>query len=663
MILILWSIAILAGTGLAALLAGRKAPAMATGLGTIGTVVGGWTGLFGAASAWLGGAPGGIHWEWSLPVGALDLQLDSLSAFFILPILGLAMPAAIYGGESWKAWEKEKNLGAAWFFHNLLVAAMVLVVVAGNAVVFLMAWEIMALAAYFLVVFKDEKPAVREAGWSCLVATHWGTAFLVVLFLLMGQAAGSLDFHQWRMAGLETSGQTGWFFVLALIGFGATAGFLPLAGWLPEAHPAAPSHISALMSGVMIQTGIYGLVRLLACLGEPAPWWGWVLVAIGLTSGILGSWLALAQQDLKRLLAYSSVENTGIVALGLGLGLIGISAQAPVVAILGFSGALFHVVNHAIFKGLLFLGAGSVGHGTGTQDMERLGGLLQRMPWTGAAFLAGAAASCGLPPCNGFLSKLLILMGAFTGLATLELRWLAPLLATLAGLGLIGGLAAVGFTKVFGIVFLGEPRSAEADRATEAGPARRAMMGLLAIGCLAGGLFGSALLHFVTPILQILVKAPAEILELNLAGAARSLSMVFYGFLALLTLALALAALRRRLLAGRSVTRQPTWDGGYAQPVLRRQYTGSSFVQPLTHWFAGLLPPERRLKAPSGWFPAGVARATELPDCGRQKRFRPWFAALHRGLAAIRLRPSGGAPFQVLWITATLLVLLIWKLR
>ena len=257
---------------------------------------------------------------------------------------------------------------------------------------------------------------------------------------------------------------------------------MPLHVWLPEAHPAAPSHVSAVMSGVMIKTGIYGLLRALTLLGAPPAWWGWLLVGIGLTSGVLGVLFALAQHDLKRLLAYHSVENIGIIALGLGVGLLGVSAATPALAVLGFAGALLHVVNHAVFKGLLFLGAGAVQHATGTREIDHLGGLLKRMPWTGATFLVGAAAISGLPPLNGFVSEFLIYLGAFHGGAALSGANAVASLFVILALALIGGLALACFAKAFGIIFLGEPRSEHAaprargragDAAADAAPGRR----------------------------------------------------------------------------------------------------------------------------------------------------------------------------------------------
>ena len=281
-----------------------------------------------------------------------------------------------------------------------------------------------------------------------------------------GRGSGGLDFNQ--LGGL-TPELAGLCFVLAVIGFGAKAGILPFHVWLPEAHPAAPSHVSALMSGVMIKTGIYGILRILTFLGPLPAWWGCALICIGLFSGVIGVLFALAQHDLKRLLAYHSVENIGIIVMGLGIGLFGISTGSPALAVLGFAGGILHVANHALFKGLLFLGAGSVIHGAHTHEIDHLGGLLKRMPWTALTFLIGSIAISGLPPLNGFVSEFLIYVGAFDGALPAKGVSAVPLLAVIAGLALIGGLATACFTKAFGIVFLGEPRSDHPARARESG--------------------------------------------------------------------------------------------------------------------------------------------------------------------------------------------------
>src|SRR5262249_14191397 len=261
------------------------------------------------------------------------------------------------------------------------------------------------------VTFEHEKAEVRRAGWVYLIATHLGVAFLFLTFVLLGRSAGSLEFSAFRSMPALGAGLAGLIFVLALVGFGAKAGFVPFHVWLPEAHPAAPSHVSALMSAVMIKMGVYGILRTLTFLGPPAPWWGPTLAGLGLLTGLVGIALAGQQRDVKRVLAYSSIENVGLIGLGLGVGLWGQASDRPAVAVLGLTAALLHTWNHALMKGLTFLAAGSVLHGTGTRDVEKLGGLMKRMPWTANLLLVGAVAIAALPPLNGFASKWLLYLG------------------------------------------------------------------------------------------------------------------------------------------------------------------------------------------------------------------------------------------------------------
>ena len=335
--LVLLSITILCFSGLCSFFSGKN-HRFANIIGAGGTVLGCLIGLAPVATVLWTGQARRFHCVWQIPFGSFSLQLDALSAFFLLMILILSAVAAIYGNTYLWDYRNRKNLGASWFFFNLLVASMTLVVISHNGVLFLMAWEIMSLASFFLVTFEDENESVRRAGWIYLIATHIGTAFLFVLFILLAHQFPSLDFDNFSAFGLNGASMAGLAFVLSVIGFGTKAGFMPFHVWLPEAHPAAPSHVSAVMSGVMIKTGIYGLLRTLTFLGRPEPWWGWLLITIGLGSGILGVLFALAQHDLKRLLAYHSVENIGIITLGLGLGVLGLALNQPVLAVLGFGG-------------------------------------------------------------------------------------------------------------------------------------------------------------------------------------------------------------------------------------------------------------------------------------------------------------------------------------
>ena len=533
---------------------------------------------------------------------------------------------------------------------------MVLVVIARNAVLFLVAWELMALTSFFLVTFEDEKESVRKAGWTYLVASHLGTAFLLAMFVLLGREAGSFDFDRFAPSA------AGVLFLLAVIGFGTKAGFMPFHVWLPEAHPAAPSHVSALMSGVMIKMGIYGLLRTLTFLGAPPLWWGWLLIGIGLSSGVLGVLFALAQHDLKRLLAYHSVENIGIIALGLGVGLLGISSGSTALTVLGFAGALLHVINHALFKGLLFLGAGAVAHATGTRELEHLGGLLKRMPLTAATFLIGAVAISGLPPLNGFVSEFLIYLGAYRGAMGFDVHAVGPGLAVIVGLALIGGLAVACFTKAFGIAFLGEPRSDHTRHAHEPGWAMRGPMLALALGCGLIGLLAPVVVGVLAPTLVNVTKLSPDAVHDGLAVAVNPLWFVTGAGIGLIALIGALAWLRRRLLAKRSVQTAVTWDCGYAQPSARMQYTASSFAQPLTELFAPVLRTRRNLTQPTKIFPHSSSLATETPDVADEMVYRPVFAGIDGVLARLRWLQHGNVHLYVLYIALTLLVLLVWKL-
>jgi formate hydrogenlyase subunit 3/multisubunit Na+/H+ antiporter MnhD subunit len=599
---------------------------------------------------------------WPVPYGEFFIQLDALSAWFLVPTLLLSALCAIYGVGYLRSQSEKRSLGPVWFFYCLLVMGMTLVLLARNAVLFLSAWELMAVSSFFLVTFEHERESVRSAGWIYLVATHLGTGFLLVFFILMGRDTGSMDFTVWAAQKIHAPELAGILFLLAVVGFGTKAGFMPFHVWLPEAHPAAPSHVSALMSGVMIKTGIYGLVRALTFLGTPPLWWGWLLIGIGLTSGVLGVLFALVQHDLKRLLAYHSVENIGIIALGLGVGLLGVSADLPALIVLGFGGALLHVLNHALFKGLLFLGAGAVWHGAGTLEIERLGGLLKRMPWTAATFLIGAVAICGLPPLNGFVSEFLIILGAFKGGISGGGEIAVPLLSLIAGLALIGGLAAACFTKVFGIVFLGEPRSEHLSRAHEADWMMRLPMLALAAGCGFIGLLAPVMVGCLQPVLENMLVQPEAVRE-NLASANSSLLFAVIGSLVFLLLLLLLMVLRRALLAGRKVEKSMTWDCGYARPTARIQYTASSFVQPFTTLFKWLLGTHRQLQRPEGFFPTKASLTTETPDLTHEELYRPGFLKINWGIAKLRWMQQGHIQLYVLYIAVTLIVLLAWKFR
>jgi hydrogenase-4 component B len=665
MFLILAAVTILLICGIAALIFQSK-PQFASRLGAAGPVLACGAGLIPVIRVLSGSGLDPISASWGMPLGAFSVGLDGLSAFFLLPILGLGALSAIYGlGYLWP-YRERKSLGASWFHFNILVASMMMVVLARNALLFLMAWEVMSLSSFFLVAFENERSEVREATWTYLIATHIGTGFLLVMFLLLGQNSNGLDFS--RLGGL-TPQLAGVCFVLAVIGFGTKAGIVPSHVWLPEAHPAAPSHVSALMSGVMIKTGIYGILRILVFLGPVPLWWGWALIALGLISGVLGVLFALAQHDLKRLLAYHSVENIGIIVMGLGVGLLGISTGSPMLAVFGFAGGLLHVVNHAMFKGLLFMGAGSVAHGAHTREIDHLGGLLKRMPWTAGTFLVGAVAIAGLPPLNGFVSEFLIYIGSFKAASSIGGKSTVALFAVIAGLALIGGLATACFTKAFGMVFLGEARSEEPKHAKESDGSMVAPMVILAAGCFAVGLFGFLIIRAMPAVVGSLIESAGysgfgpAIIRAEVLTASGYLKSIAAGAFAILALTGLIALLRRRLLSGRGIKETGTWDCGYAEPTARMQYTASSFAQPIVDFFNVFQSGRKRLKPPRGYFPATASFRTETLDTSQEKVYRPIFEAVEYFLSKLRVMQHGRIQLYVLYIVLTLIFLFIWKLR
>jgi formate hydrogenlyase subunit 3/multisubunit Na+/H+ antiporter MnhD subunit len=640
------------GAGLA-----RGSRRWSTMLGVGGVVVGSAIGLVATLGVLLGAPPVALDLAWDVPFGAFAVAIDPLSALFLLPVFGLSAVAALYGGEYLLAHEDGQTPGASWFFFAILVVSMATVLIARNAVLFLVAWEVMALSSFFLVTADDADPAVRDAGWTYLVAAHLGTACLLAMFVLLGAGADPLDFDRFPHPAAG-----GLLFLLAVAGFGTKAGFAPFHVWLPEAHPAAPSHVSAVMSGVMIKTGIYGLVRVLGMLGPLPAWCGWLLVAIGVTSGVLGIVSALAQQDVKRLLAYSSVENVGIIALGLGLGLVGLHTSATGVAVLGFGAAFFHVVNHAVMKGLLFLAAGSVVQQTHTRRLEALGGLLRRLPRTGTACLVGCAAIAGLPPLAGFASELLLYLAAYRATTGLGATNALPAIVTIAGLALIGGLAAACFAKLFGIAFLGEPRSEPARLAADPGPAMQGALLVLAAAAIMLGVAAPVVITALEPVLVQVTGLTFAAVRTELLPAVTALRAVAGLCTGVAIFAAALALLRAKLLAGRTVTEGPTWDCGYAAPSPRMQYTGSSFAQPLMAVFGRVVPPEVRGEPPKGFFPGRASFASASPDPGRERVYAPLFRGLERALVRFRWLQHGQVQLYVLYIALTLVTLLLWRI-
>jgi len=563
------------------------------------------TGLYGLFLLGQQAALPSVSWSW-LQVFPLSLSLDSLAAAFLLPIFLVVPIIALYGyhylEKGGHAWRTVVHL----FFFSLLIVAMVLVTLADTLMAFALAWELMSLASFFLVIFDYEHEENQRAGILYLLFTQAGALLIFAAFGLLFQATGSFAFAHWAQAPHSIKLAA---FFLALIGFGSKAGVFPLHIWLPHAHPAAPSHVSALMSGVMIKMGIYGMLRLYFLLDDPAPVLAQTVLGLGMVSGVLGVVHALGKHDIKRLLAYHSIENIGIILIGCGLGMLGIASGNRTMAAFGFAGGMLHVLNHALFKSLLFMGAGAILQQTGMRHLDQLGGLIKTMPITGRTFLAGSVAISGLPPLNGFVSEFLIYYAAFQGLQSRGLDALLAIAAILA-LAIIGGLATGCFTKVVGIVFLGEPRRQPATAVTEAGAAMRAAMLLLALACLLIGLWPEPCIRFAFHGLRDL--GPLVAVTPEMIGALPGhLALAAWLFLGLL---LVLTVLRHLGYRAKPVTQSTTWGCGFTRPTSRIQYTGTSYAQDMVAFHQPFVRVQTAATPITKIFPGPTAYASHVED-------------------------------------------------
>lgn len=541
----------------------------------------------------------------AIPFLAYAVRLDPLSSFFVLTISLAGLAASIYAMGYLKEFHGRVSVAALASLTNGFLLSMTLVVIADNGFFFLIAWELMALVSYFLVVTEHEKADVRYAGFFYLIMTHVGTAFVVLIYLILFQSAGSFSFEAFRHPEQPLSeGLRAWLFLAALIGFGTKAGIVPLHVWLPYAHPASPSHISALMSGVMIKTAIYALIRVyFDFMGGHFPWWGGLVVLIiGATSALLGVMYALMEHDLKRLLAFHSVENIGIILLGIGAGMIFHTYGLKQLAALGVLAGLYHTINHAMFKALLFMGAGSLLYATHTRNIEEYGGLLKRMPWTGLFFLIGAVSISALPPTNGFVSEWLVFQTLFMSveLPGLFHKLILPIAAAM--LALTGVLALVCFAKAFGISFLALPRSSHARHAEEVPNAMLIGMGILAVLCVGLGLAPMVVVPLLDRITGPLIGVSISDKVLPLDGWALTpvnveFSSVSSPMLAAMLIAGGFLGLFLAFVFGGHLVKRyhKTWGCGINVSP-RLEYTGTGFAQPIQRVFSAIYQPKGKLE-------------------------------------------------------------------
>jgi hydrogenase-4 component B len=531
-----------------------------------------------AVQVLLGASVPPVVFQTTLPGGPWAAGVDSLSAWFVLLLCVVTAATACFGVTYLAGERSHGNVASSHALFSLLVAAM-LGVFTGRAVMpFLLTWELMAVSAYFLMLFDHRRAEVRRAGMVYLIVTHAGTLVLVGMFLLWGRSGQDLSFANLTPGAARVVAGGAPILLLALVGFGAKAGIFPLHFWLPGAHAAAPSHVSALLSGVMIKTGIYGLLRVLILFGPLPKWWGWTLLLLGLTSALFGVRWALSQHDLKRALAYSSVDNIGIILLGLGLGSLGSAYQRPALLLLGFAGALLHAMNHALFKSLLFLGAGAVGHATGTRQIDRLGGLVRSMPRTAWAFLLGSVAIIGLPGLNGFVGEWTLVRGFLAAGGTAGSIRFAGL--GVAAVGLIGALTLACFLRLGSTVFLGVPRVPGVAAAADAPGGIGFGMALLGVLCLGVGLFPSVAAVPAGRVAAMLMPGliPGEIAAAVTGAPTRAITVLV---LSLLLVGGVVWAIRRSGSPGVPPRIGATWGCAFPAPSGRMQYTAASFSAPL----------------------------------------------------------------------------------
>jgi hydrogenase-4 component B len=604
----------------------------------------------------------------TLPLGLpglpFHLRLDGLSAFFLMVIGGASAGVSAFAAGYFRKGEGTPP-GLLCLEYHVFLASMALVVLADDAYAFMVMWETMALSSFFLVIANHRIPEIRSAGYLYLLIAHIGALGILLCFGVLQADTGDYTFANMR-AQSHTSFWASAAFLLALLGFGAKAGLVPLHVWLPEAHPAAPSPVSALMSAVMLKTAVYGVLRVtFDLLHGQLWWWGVVLLALGLASALFGVVFAAAQVDMKRLLAYSSIENIGLLFAGIGLAVLFSAYDMKPMAALALTAALYHVASHAFFKSLLFVGTGAVLHATGERSLGKLGGLIRYMPWVAWLTLVGALACAGLPPLAGFVSEWLLLQSfLFTpGLPSSFLNMLIPVVAAL--IALVSALSGYVMVKFFGVVFLGQPREEALARAHDAGGWERLGMLWLVAGCLALGLLPVQFIALIDPVTRQLTGAGLGatvatggwlLVPVDFERASYGPVLFLLGVAAGSVLAWLLV---RRLYHGR-LRRSPAWDCGFPWQTARIQDTAEGFGQPIRQIFEPLFRMERELPTP---FDASPRYRVTIGDHFWHWIYLPIAAGVERLSRGIGLLQQGRIAVYLLYSFLTLIAVLLWVMR
>lgn len=595
--------------------------------------------------------------------------VDKLSAFFILVISITVFAVSIYSIGYVREYFGKKNIGYLGFLYNIFILSMILVVSANNVVMFLIVWELMSIMSYLLVLFEHEKEEARKAGFIYIVMTHIGTGFIILSFLILAGSSGSFNFNTFNAAATALSpGLKDAVFIFALIGFGTKAGIVPLHIWLPYAHPAAPSNVSALMSGVMIKTAIFMLIRVFFdFLGAGVAWWGILVLILASVSALLGVLYALMEHDMKRLLAYHSVENIGIILIGVGVSMIYMASGHPDLAAFGLIAGLYHTINHAVFKSLLFMGAGSIIYSTHTRNIEEYGGLIKKMPWTALFFLIGAISISALPPFNGFVSEWLTFQAQLLSIDLSDNITKMLVLFSGAGLALTGALAAACFVKAFGVSFLALPRSAHAQHSKEVPIPMLIGMGILSLMCIVLGVLPFYFIRIIDSISSQLVGVSIiSRIDVNLSIATLS---AFPATISTTTLALLVGVvlplpiiiylMRKRV----PTPKYETWGCGQPISTGRNEYTATAFSKPFRMWFGWIFRPRREIQttySDSHFFKEKEIFTSEIEPIFEKYLYNPVIWVVMNVSRLMRIIQTGYLQTYLLYILITLVISLIY---
>ncbi len=554
--------------------------------------------------------------EGSLVTGDIRILADAISAWFIVIINFIFITGTFYALFYMKVYSEQKNnITLHSIAFTLLYSALISLCVVQNSMVFLIAWEIMAISAFVAVIFEHEKMETLSSGINYLIQSHVSIIILMFGFIWVAFKTGSYDFQAITSYTSQNSNATGLIlFLTFFIGFAIKAGFVPFHTWLPYAHPAAPSHVSGIMSGVMIKIGIFGIIRMISLIQTEYYTIGLVILVFSIISGLYGVMLAIVQHNLKRLLAYHSIENIGIIGMGIGVGCIGLGTNNYMLASLGFAGGLLHVWNHALFKSLLFFTAGNVYQATNTLSIEHLGGLIKKMPQTALLFLIAAIAISGIPPFNGFISEFLIYSGFYVWMQGSLLGQLMAIIFSVLALVLIGGLAMLCFTKAFGIVFLGSPRKTFHHEVKEVPFLQLLPLYIIAFFIVFIGVFPQFFIIVLSQPVHSLVNLPqgtGPSFQMRFHETLQPVSFAVWGFILIIGLVF---GLRKILQTNKIRTTGTTWGCGYVAPTEKQQYTAGSFVRTYSKLFKPILLSSKIQKEPDGIFPSESTYETHIHD-------------------------------------------------